>query len=296
MNLNEILKKCTLCPHNCSVNRMEGMLGRCKAGKNIKIALANLHYFEEPCISGKNGSGTVFFTGCNLNCKYCQNYEISQEYLGKEITIEELANIFLDLQNQKANNINLVTGFMYVPQIIESIKLARKNGLKIPIVYNSSGYENVETIKLLDGYIDVYLPDFKYYYNELGIRLSGINNYPEIAQKVILEMYSQVGKPTLDENGIIKKGLIIRHLVLPNHLQNSRMILKWIKKNINKDVLVSVMTQYFPTNKASKIADINRKLTEEEYESILKFVEENNINGYIQHLEENESKYVPKFK
>lgn len=297
MNISEILEKCELCPHKCSVNRIEGnVLGRCKAGKNPKIALARLHFFEEPCVSGKNGSGTVFFSGCNLSCKFCQNYEISQEYYGKEITIEELSNIFIDLQNQNANNINLVTGFMYVPQIIEAIKIARKNGLKIPIVYNSSGYESIETIKLLNDYIDVYLPDFKYYYNELGMRLSNVNNYPEIAKNAILEMYSQVGNPQIDENGIIQKGLIVRHLILPNHIQNSKMILKWIKKNLSKKVLVSVMAQYFPTNKANEIEDINRKLNKNEYEEILNFVEEYEINGYIQHLEENEKQYVPNFK
>ncbi len=297
MNISEILEKCELCPHKCSVNRIEGnVLGRCKTGKNPKIALARLHFFEEPCVSGKNGSGTVFFSGCNLSCKFCQNYEISQEHYGKEITIEELSNIFIDLQNQNANNINLVTGFMYVPQIIEAIKIARKNGLKIPIVYNSSGYESIETIKLLNGYIDVYLPDFKYYYNELGMRLSNVNNYPEIAKNAILEMYSQVGNPQIDKNGIIQKGLIVRHLILPNHIQNSKMILKWIKKNLSKKVLVSVMAQYFPANKANEIEDINRKLNENEYEEILNFVEEYEINGYIQHLEENEKQYVPNFK
>ena len=158
---NDILKQCNLCPWECKVNRRNGKFGKCKAGENVKIALANLHFFEEPCISGENGSGTLFFTGCNMNCKFCQNYKISQEMLGREISIENLAEEFLKLQNLNANNINLVTGVMYVPQIIEAIKLARKMGLKIPIVYNSSGYENPETIKLLDGYIDVYLPDLK---------------------------------------------------------------------------------------------------------------------------------------
>lgn len=295
MEINEVLKECTLCPHRCKVNRLDGKVGKCRAGKEIKIALANLHYFEEPCISGKNGSGTIFFTGCNLKCKFCQNYKVSQEFLGNEISIEELANIFIDLQHQKANNINLVTGVMYVPQILEAIKIARNNGLKIPIVYNSSGYETKETIKLLDGYIDVYLPDFKYYYNELGQNLSGINNYFEIAKEAILEMYNQVGIPEFDEKGMIKKGLIIRHLVLPNHIQNSKMILKWISKNINKNVLISIMAQYFPTNKSLETEDINRKLNQEEYNEILNYIEKMNINGYIQDLEDNEEQYVPRF-
>ena len=290
-----MLEKCELCPWKCKVNRENGTLGKCKAGKNVKIALANLHFFEEPCISGEDGSGTVFFTGCNMNCKFCQNYKISQEILGKEITIESLANEFLKLQEMKANNINLVTAVMYIPQIIEAIKLARKMGLKIPIVYNSSGYENPETIKLLDGYIDVYLPDLKYYDNELGFKLSGVNNYFEYATESIKEMYKQVGKPELDENGIIKKGLIIRHLVLPNHIENSKNVLKSIKENFNEDVPVSIMAQYFPTNKAMEYSDINRKLTEEEYNEIEDYVFELNLDGYMQDLEENEEQYVPNF-
>ena len=296
MEENKLLEKCVLCPHECKVNRNEGKLGRCKAGKNIKIALANLHYFEEPCISGENGSGTVFFSGCNLNCKYCQNYKISQELLGKEISIEELAEEFLKLQNMNANNINLVTGVMYVPQIIKAIKIAREKGLNIPIVYNSSGYESVETIKLLDGYIDVYLPDLKYCDNELGIKYSGIKNYFENATNAIKEMYKQVGEADFDENGIIKKGIIIRHLVLPNNIENSKNALKWIKETFGNKILVSIMAQYFPTNKAKDISELNRKLTQEEYDEIEQFVFDLELDGYMQDLEENEEQYVPDFE
>lgn len=293
---NNILENCILCPHKCRVNRKNRELGRCRAGEKVRIALANLHYFEEPCISGENGSGTVFFTGCNMNCKFCQNYKISQEMLGKEIEIEDLAKEFLRLQELNANNINLVTGVMYIPQIIEAIKISREMGLKIPIVYNSSGYENPEILKLLDGYIDVYLPDFKYYDNELAKRLSGINNYFEYATESIKEMYKQVGKPDLDENGLIKKGLIIRHLVLPNYIENSKKVLKWIKESFGDDILVSVMAQYFPSNKAMEYNDINRKLTEKEYQEIEDYVFELNLDGYMQDLEENEEQYVPNFE
>lgn len=296
MEENKLLEKCVLCPHECKVNRNEGKLGRCKAGKNIKIALANLHYFEEPCISGENGSGTVFFSGCNLNCKYCQNYKISQELLGKEISIEELAEEFLKLQNMKANNINLVTGVMYVPKIIDAIKIAKEKGLNIPIVYNSSGYESVETIKLLDGYIDVYLPDLKYYDSDLGIKYSGIKNYFENATNAIKEMYKQVGEADFDENGIIKKGIIIRHLVLPNNIENSKNALKWIKETFGNKILVSIMAQYFPTNKAKDITELNRKLTQEEYDEIEQFVFDLELDGYMQDLEENEEQYVPDFE
>lgn len=291
----EELKECRLCPHKCKVNRLEGKLGRCRAGAKVKIALSNLHYFEEPCISGKSGSGTVFFSGCNLRCKFCQNYKISQELSGSEIEIEDLANIFLDLQKQNANNINLVTGVMYIPHIIEALKIAKSKGLNIPILYNSSGYEDVETLKKLEGYIDVYLPDMKYYYNELGKNLSGIDNYFDIASKAIKEMYRQVGVPVFDENGIIKKGLIVRHLVLPNHIQNSKMALKWLKNNLDSNVYISIMAQYFPTNKAMETEDINRKLTVEELLEIKEYAQNLEIKGYIQDLENNEEQYVPKF-
>ena len=195
-----------------------------------------------------------------------------------------------------ANNINLVTAVMYVPHIIDAITIARKKGLKIPIIYNSSGYEKVETLKMLEGYIDVYLPDFKYYYNDIAYNLSGIKNYFENATNAIKEMYRQVGVPKLDSNGIIKKGLIIRHLILPNHIKNSKMVLKWIEKNINKDVFVSVMAQYFPTYKAMETEDINRKLNDYEYKKIEEYLYSLNLNnGYIQDLDDCEEQYVPQF-
>ena len=231
-----------------------------------------------------------------MNCKFCQNYKISQEISGKIVTAEELAQEFLKLQEKGANNINLVTGCIYVPQIIESLKIAKKQGLKIPVIYNSSGYEKQETIKMLEGYIDVYLPDLKYYYNDLAKDLSGISNYFETATIAIKEMYRQVGPPKFDKNGIIQKGLIIRHLVLPNHLQNTKQVLKWIKKNLPTDVYVSVMAQYFPEHKALEREDINRKLTLEEYSQIEEYIQKIQIkNGYLQALEENEKKYVPKW-
>lgn len=292
----QILEKCRLCPHECGVNRLKNEIGRCKATAEVKIALADLHYYEEPCISGENGSGAVFFTGCNMNCVFCQNYEISQLNKGKIVSIEELANELINLQNKGANNINLVTACIYVPQVIEAIKIAKNNGLIIPIVYNSSGYEKVETLKMLEGYVDVYLPDLKYFYNDLAKELSGINNYFEIATDAINEMYRQVRNPVLDENGIIQKGLIIRHLILPNHLQNTKQVLKWIYKNLGKETFVSIMAQYFPEYNALKCNDINRKLNREEYKKAEEFVNEIGfINGYMQDLEDDEKKYVPKW-
>ena len=291
------IEKCEICPHNCKVNRLEGKVGRCKATDKVKIALASVHNFEEPCISGTNGSGTVFFSNCTLKCVFCQNYKISQQGLGREISIEELADIFIEQQNKKVENINLVTPTMYIYHIIEAIKIARKKGLNIPIVYNTNGYENVETIKKLNGYIDIYLPDLKYYDNDLAFKYSGIKNYFENATEAIKEMYNQVGAPVLDENGIMKKGVIIRHLVLPNNLQNSKDVLKWINDNIDNKVFVSVMAQYFPTHRAKDFPELNRKLTKEEYEEIENFLYSLNLdNGYIQELGEHEEEYVPDFE
>ena len=292
----EELKSCNICPHKCGVNRLNGIKGRCKCDNKIKIALASVHNYEEPCISGKNGSGTVFFSNCNLNCMYCQNYEISQLGKGKEITIEHLAQIFIKQQEKNVNNINLVTPTMYVPQIIEAIKIARKKGLNIPIIYNSNGYENVETIKKLNGYIDIYLPDLKYYSNEIAKKYSKIDNYFETAISAIKEMQKQVGNPIFNEEGIIQKGVIIRHLILPHHLLNTKNILKYVKENFDENTYISIMAQYFPTYKAKEDKLINRKLTKKEYKEIENYLYLLNLkNGYIQELGEHEEEYVPNF-
>ena len=291
------IEKCEVCPHKCKVNRLQGNIGRCHSGKNVKIALASVHNFEEPCISGKNGSGTIFFSNCNMNCIYCQNYEISQLGKGKEISIEELANIFIKQQEKGVENINLVTPTSYTIQIIKAIEIAKNKGLKIPIVYNTNGYENVENIKRLKGYIDIYLPDLKYFYNELGNKYSKVNNYFEIASEAILEMYKQVGKPIINSQGIMERGVIIRHLVLPNMIENSEKILKWIKDNLDDKVYVSIMAQYFPTYLAKDDKKINRKLTKEEFKEIEKYIEKIDIEqGFIQELGEHEEEYVPKWE
>jgi len=291
------LAKCEICPHKCGVNRLAGKVGRCKATDKIKIALVSLHNFEEPCISGENGSGTVFFSNCNLNCVFCQNFEISQQGNGKEITIEQLADIFIEQQNNNAEDINLVTPTMYIYQIIEAIKIAKNKGLNIPIVYNSNGYENVEALKKLRGYVDIYLPDLKYSNNEIAYKYSNVKNYFENATQAISEMYNQVGAPVLDENGMMKKGLMIRHLILPNNLQNSKDVLKWINENIDNKVFVSVMAQYFPTHKAKEYPEISRKLTQKEYDEMEEYLYTLNLeNGYIQELGAHEEEYVPNFK
>ena len=290
------LEECNTCPHRCKVNRMNHQTGRCKATDKVKIALASLHSFEEPCISGKNGSGTIFFSNCNMNCVFCQNYKISQLGRGKEISINELADIFLEQQNKKAENINLVTPTMYIYQIIDALRIAKEKGLKIPIIYNSNGYENVQALKNLSGYIDIYLPDLKYSNDVIAYKYSNIKNYFEHAVEAIMEMYNQVGKPILDKNGMMRKGLMIRHLVLPNNLQNSKDVLKWINKNMPKEIFVSVMAQYFPTHRAKEFLEINRKLTFEEYTEIENYLYSLDLeNGYIQELGEHEEEYVPKF-
>ena len=291
--MNKELECCTICPHNCKINRTKNP-GRCKSTDKIKIALYSIHNFEEPCISGEKGSGTIFFSNCNMNCIFCQNYEISQLGRGKEITIEELANVMIKQQERNVQNINLVTPTSYALHIVEAIKIARKKGLEIPIVYNTNGYESVETLKLLEGYVDIYLPDLKYYYYDLAKKYSKVDNYFEIATKAIQEMYRQVGTPVLDENGVMKKGLMIRHLILPNEVQNSKKVLKWIKENIDSNVYVSIMAQYFPTYKAKEIPEIARKITKEEYEKVENYLYELDLeNGYIQELGEHEEEYVP---
>ena len=292
----ELLNHCRICPQECMARRNEEKIGKCGCNDKIKVALVSLHYYEEPCISGTQGSGTIFFSNCNMHCKFCQNYEISQLGKGKEITIEELAEDMLVQQEKGAHNINLVTPTAYSYQIRKAIQLAKEKGLTLPIIYNSNGYEKVETLQDLEGYIDVYLPDLKYYTDELAQKYSGITNYFTTATKAIQEMYRQVGTAKFDEKGIIQKGMIIRHLVLPNHIQNSKHILKWIKENMPEDIYVSVMAQYFPTYKAKEDTLLNRKLTKKEYKEIEEYLYLVNIkNGYIQELGEHEEEYVPEF-
>ena len=290
----DLISKCEICPRKCKVNRYEKK-GYCKCDDKVRIALVSKHYFEEPCISGRNGSGTIFFSNCNLNCIFCQNHGISQGGKGIDVTIERLAEIMLEQQERGANNINLVTPIMYVEHIIKAIDIAKKNGLNIPIVYNTNGYEEVETIKKLNGYIDIYLPDFKYFTNELAIKYSKAPNYFEKVTSALIEMQSQFDEYVFDGE-IMKKGMIVRHLVLPNHMQNSKNVLKWIKYNLRKDIYVSVMAQYFPTYKAIGDKLIGRKLSFSEYRKIEKYFYSLDIeNGYIQDLGKHEEEFVPDF-
>ncbi|BDR80756.1 radical SAM protein [Clostridium tetani] len=292
-----MLNQCRLCPRECNVNRLEGEIGYCGASNKLTISRADLHFWEEPCVSGKNGSGTVFFSNCNLKCVFCQNHCISQENLGVEISIERLSEIFLELQKKGANNINLVTPTHYVPEIIEALKLSKSNGLSIPILYNSNGYDSLNTLKALAGYIDVYLPDLKYYNSKYSLRYSMAKDYFEKASIAIEEMYRQVGKPIFDENSIIKRGVIIRHLMLPGLLFDSKKIIDFIYKSFGNNVYISIMNQYTPMFKASDYAEINRRLNEKHYDTLINYALDLGIkNAFIQENGSSSEEFVPDFK
>lgn len=292
----DLLKDCTLCPRNCHVDRTQGKKGYCGTTDELVVARAALHMWEEPCISGVKGSGTVFFSGCSVGCVYCQNYNIAKGLIGKNITIERLSDIFMELQKKEANNINLVTPSHYVPQIIEAISIAREKGLCIPIVYNSSGYEKADTIKLLDGIIDVYLPDLKYMDEIPAKRYSNAPDYFNYASKAIDEMVRQVGEPVFDENGIIKKGVIVRHLTLPGYIEDSKNIIKYLYKTYGNKIYISIMNQYTPLSHVKKYPEINRKITKEEYDQLVDYAIDIGVeNGFIQEGETALESFIPQF-
>lgn len=292
----KLLENCTLCPRECKVNRVEGMRGYCGMDSRIRAARAALHMWEEPCISGKKGSGAVFFSGCGMRCCFCQNRDIAIGDSGKEISVERLAEIFLELQEKGAANLNLVTGAHYVPHIISALELARGKGMNLPVVYNSSGYESVETIRRLDGYVDVYLPDMKYMEPELAAAFSNARDYPQAAQSAIAEMMRQTGPCQFAEDGYIKRGTIVRHLILPGHTQNSIAVLKYLYRTYGEDIFISVMNQYTPVWKNEKFPELNRKVTRREYEKVLDAAIELGIeNGYFQEGETAEESFIPAF-
>lgn len=278
-----LLKRCRICPRKCGIDRTKGQIGFCKTGLQPKVYSALLHCGEEPPISGANGSGTIFFSNCNMNCAYCQNYEFSQEGRGKIVNFEELAQIMLKLQQKGAHNINLVTPTHIMPQILAALKIARSEGLKIPIVYNTGGYELPEFIKLLDGIVNVYLADMRYANPKTAIKYSSAPDYPKYNQASVKEMHRQVGIAQFDKNGIIKKGLIIRHLVLPNEVSGTDKIMKFVREEVSGDTYISLMSQYIPYYKAVKFKDINRRITVEEYERAGEILEKYGLhNGWIQ--------------
>ena len=287
-------KKCSLCPRNCQINRYQ-KLGFCNCDNNIRLALAKLFFYEEPPISGINGSGTIFFSGCNLKCCFCQNMEISSLNKGKIVSIKRLAEIMIELQNKKAHNINLVTPTMYIPSIIKAIKKARKMGLNIPIIYNSSGYESVNAIKLLNGYIDVYLPDFKYYDNNYAMKYSKANNYLENAKSAILEMFKQTGPCLFDNEGMIKKGVIVRHLMLPGLKDDTKKILNYLFNTYHDDIYISIMNQYTP-NKYVSYDELKNPLNKKDYDEIILYAVSLGINNAFCQVGETVSEsFVPEF-
>lgn len=295
MYMEELLNNCNLCPRNCNVNRNKNELGYCMASNKIAIGGYHLHEWEEPPLTGKYGSGTIFFSHCNLRCVYCQNYDISIKAQGEEITTERLANIMLELQSLSAANINLVTPTHYIPLIKESIIIAKNKGLTIPIVYNTSGYEKEETLKLLEGLIDIYLPDFKYYNNELG-KYSSVKDYFSVADSALKEMYRQVGKPRYNKEGLLQKGVIVRHLVLPNNYEDSKNIITYLYKNYKNNIIYSIMNQYTITRKL-KYPELNQKVDNNEYNKLIDYGYEIGVrNCFIQEEESQSESFIPKFK
>lgn len=294
INMNG-LDKCVLCPRNCGVNRNNGETGFCKASDKIKIARYSLHMWEEPCISGDVGSGTIFFSNCNLKCIFCQNYDISTNNYGKEISILKFAEICLLLQKDGALNINLVTPTHFIPLIKEGLVKAKSMGLTIPIVYNSSAYENVEALKLLDGLIDIYLPDLKYHSDNLSINFSFAPNYFEFASKAIEEMYRQVGTPIF-ENGIMKKGVIVRHLLLPNHVDDSKKVVKYLYDKYQDNIFMSLMNQYTPIRKIESYTELNNTVVDMEYNELIDYACDLGVtNAFIQEGETQKESFIPDF-
>ena len=292
----ESIKNCILCPRECRINREDGKRGYCGMDSRIYAARAALHMWEEPCISGEKGSGAVFFSGCGLRCIFCQNREIAIGKSGKEISVEKLGEIFLNLEKQGAANINLVTGAHYVPQIIEALEIAKGKGLSVPIIYNSSGYEKVETLKLLEGYVNVYLPDFKYMEVSLAEDFSNAPDYLERAKAAIEEMVRQTGNCVFNEDGYIEKGTIVRHLILPGHTVNSKKVLEYLHSTYGNEIFISIMNQYTPVYEQKKYTELNRKVTEREYKKVLDYALEIGLeNGFWQTGDTAKESFIPAF-
>lgn len=297
METASLFENCTLCPRMCQVNRMAGETGYCGQQGRLMVARAALHMWEEPCISGSQGSGTVFFSGCSLGCIYCQNRSIVREGIGKEITGERLAQIFVELQSKGANNVNLVTPSHFIPYLLEAIPEARKRGLKVPIVYNTGGYERVESLRLLEGYVDVYLPDFKYMDQETAAEYSGASDYSEYARKAIEEMVRQTGECVFDrETGMIKRGVIVRHLVLPGHTKDSERVIRYLYETYGEKIYLSLMSQYTPMEQMKEHPLLGRKVTRREYEKVVNFALRIGVQqGFIQEGDTAMESFIPEF-
>ena len=305
---------CALCPRKCEVNRESGKKGICGVGKTLKVARAALHFWEEPCISGTNGSGTVFFSGCSLHCVFCQNKEIASGEIGKEITSERLTEIFLELQDKGAHNINLVTPGHYVPHLVKSVEAARNQGLMLPIVYNTSSYENVDTLKRLEGIVDIYLPDFKYWSEDYAKKYSHAKDYPSVAKAAIAEMVRQQPNPVFApmaqceslgqgakgaedvDQMLIKKGVIVRQLLLPGLLEDAKQITKYLYETYGNQIYFSLMSQFTPLPHVKLYPELNRKVTKEEYDGFVDYAIELGIEqGFIQEEDVADDSFIPDF-
>lgn len=293
----QLLSNCILCPRKCGVNRISGQTGYCGMSAKLVVARAALHMWEEPCISGATGSGTVFFGGCNLKCVFCQNHTIALGDCGKQITIPRLADIFLELQTKGAANINLVTPTHYIPQIREALLLSKEQGLHLPIVYNTGSYESPKALQLLEGLVDIYLPDLKYYSAELSAKYSHAADYFEKATLAIAEMYRQVGPPVFHETtDMMKRGMIVRHLVLPGQTKDSKKVLRYLYETYGDNIYISIMNQYTPLPHVAQIPELNRRVTAEEYDKVVNFALQIGIeNAFIQEGETAEESFIPPF-
>jgi len=269
--LNEMLKECRLCPNECLADRVNGETGDCHSIDEVMISSYGPHYGEEPPLTGTLGSGTIFFTNCNLSCQFCQNYDISQLGRGTSVSIDELARIMIGLQNSGCHNINFVTPTHFTPQIVDALIVAINKGLQIPLVYNCGGYESVETLKLLEGIIDIYMPDIKYSKNETAEKYSHIKNYWDVVRRAVKEMHRQVGNLKISKRGIAQSGLLIRHLILPNNISGSKEVIDFIAGEISNDTYLNLMDQYYPSYKADNYKELNRRISKEDYYEIIDY-------------------------
>lgn len=295
-DLDSLLRVCRLCPRMCGADRSHGETGFCRTGAMPRVALVSLHHWEEPCISGARGSGTVFFSGCNLACVFCQNHEISQGDQGADVSVDRLAAIFLEQQGRGAHNLNLVTPTPYVPQIIAALDIARKSGFHLPVIYNTSAYETVETIEMLAGWVDVYLPDLKYHSNDLATRYSHAPDYFAHALPAIQAMMDQTGPCVFDDEGLLRRGVLIRHLALPGQSADSRRVLTAIQERFGPDIWFSLMNQYTPQPGTEAFPELQLRLTEEEYDDLIEYALSLGLeNGFIQEPGSASEDYIPTF-
>lgn len=294
--LEVLMKDCTLCPRECHTDRLDGHKGFCGQTAEITAARAALHFWEEPCISGTCGSGAVFFSGCNLQCVFCQNHDIALGQYGRTLSVEHLSDIFLKLEEKGAANINLVTGTHFIPQIAAALELSRCHGLSIPIVYNTGSYEKVSSLRLLEGLVDIYLPDLKYKSPALSAKYSHAEDYFPVAAAAIAEMFRQVGAARFDSAGMMRSGIIVRHLLLPGQAADSKRVLRYLHNTYGNNIYISIMNQYTPLPHVADIPELNRKISPEEYEKILAFAEQIGIeNGFFQEGDTAEESFIPPF-